>query len=58
MEVEQCMENIEALMKTNETVSSHSHVFGTPKKQDNINDGDEDEATPTKVIDVAERSHN
>jgi len=56
MEVLQCMENIETLMKNSEAVSSPAHVFGTPKKQEN-NQSDEEE-TPTKVIEVAEQSHN
>ena len=57
MEVLQCMENIETLMKNSEAVSSPAHVFGTPKKQDN-NQSDTEEQTPTKVIEVAEQSHN
>jgi len=57
MEVEQCMENIESLVKNNEAVSSPAHVFGTPKKQENFSDENEEE-TPTKVLDVAEQSHN
>jgi hypothetical protein len=56
MEVLHCMENIETLMKNSEAVSSPAHVFGTPKKQEN-NQSDEEE-TPTKVIEVAEQSHN
>ena len=51
------MENIESLVKNTEAVSSPSQVFGTPKKQENLSDENKEE-TPTKVIDVAEQSHN
>ena len=57
MEVNQCMESIESLMKNSEGVSSPTNVFGTPKKQENITDQSEEE-TPTKVFEVAEQSQN
>ena len=50
MEVEHCMEAIESLVKNTEAVSSPAHVFGTPKKQENFGE-DNDEETPTKVLD-------
>jgi len=57
MEVEQCMENIECLVKNSKALSSPSQVFGTPKKHESFSDENEEE-TPTKVLDVAEQSHN
>lgn len=49
-EVEHCMENIEAIMKTSVVSTSPSqNVFGTPKKAEDK----ETEATPTKILDVA-----
>ena len=53
VEVEQCMESIEKLLKVSVLASSLGQGFGTPKKQEM---SDLDETTPTKILDVV-RQH-